>query len=384
MKHTGKAPFSLGMEIEQIGHRLPSGYYSSELDWELDGSGPMEATIGGPKTTAAMLARFYRATRDSIGTWEWHAASNTSGQANGCGSHVHLGLVPRVFEDDVVANTIAYNSVIELAPFFAPFWCHDWERGFRHGTYYGGTFATARGEPNIDTWAVPQTVRASPMSMRRILRGSRAPGTTSYPSIRANKSRESENKPFTCEIRMNDGHPAMALAGLLLLRRVVGNAIERGDSVKLANRDATLRALYNAIYTEARSEGLMTVMKRPLPSGEIRFMEGRGLPGISALTFETPFDVLCALQSKYQTCSVAESRMSRRPNELVRTGDDRNSPSRNNRTLWDVDAPEGEFTWEHGPADRDYVGREADTEPVVIERVEELDAADDGLGELFG
>lgn len=360
MKQTGKAPFTLGMEIEQIGYKLPRGYNSGDLKWKADGSGPMEATLGGPKTAAAILKKFYAETRDSCGTWEWHAASARSGRADGCGSHVHLGLASGVFEDDLVANTIAYNTVVEMTPFFAPFWCHDWERGFRHGTQYGGTFAAAQGESNINAWAVPQTTRVSPSTMRRVLRGSRPPGARSnYPSIRANRAVNSENKPFTIENRMNDAHPGVALTGLLAMRRIAGQAIERGESIKLENRNAVLSDLYRAIYVDAARDGLMTAMKRPLPSGTIRFEAGRGIPRVDALEFETPFDVLKAVLRPF---SVVAGTFGYRVKRLVLTGDDANSPANNADALWNLDAEYGTFAWENGPEDKGYVAPDAEIE----------------------
>lgn len=350
MQSTNKAPFTLGMEIEQMADRLPHSYNSGELNWHRDGSGPQETDIGGPKTAAAILKQFFKQTRDNpnIGTWDWHSASARSGQASGCGSHVHLGLVPGVFEDDVVATTIAYNTVVELAPFFAPFWCHDWERGFRHGTTNGYS-----GGLNIEKWAKPMTTRVSPSTMSNVLNGHRPPGAGSYPSVRANSSLG--DKPFTAEIRMNDAHPTIALTGLLALRRFTGSAIERGDSVKLSNRDATLSALYDAIYAGATQDGLMTVLKRPLPSGEIRFEDGRGIPRVDQLTFETPFDVLKAILHKF---SAVAGTFGYRVRQLILSGEDENSPANNAEQLWTPDIEYGEFAWANGPADKGYVAPE--------------------------
>ena len=336
MQSTNKAPFSLGMEIEQLGNEIPSGTTSDRhgLSWHRDGSGPMETTIGPFKSAKAILNRFNKATRDANGTWEWHAAGN-DGRGAGCGSHVHLCVDRDVFEeagaDGVTAWTIGYNTVVEMLPFLAPYFCHDWERGFRHGN------------GSVRRWAAAETIRYSPETMEGKIANHYGRG---YQSVTLNASR---SKPLTIELRLNDAHPAMALPGAMILRILAANSVERGDSVKIAgDRNRIMDDVYSAIYNRAEHVGLMAAMREELPSGPICFEEGRGIPGVTKTEFATPFDVLKAVVGAHKATTPLYRY---RADSLVQTGLDACSPENNPNALWNTDAPKGEFEWEVGPSD---------------------------------
>jgi len=179
-------------------------------------------------------------------------------------------------------------------------------------------------------------------------------------------------KPVTVELRANDAHPAMALNGLLLLRRVAGRAVEGGWSPKLEDHTATLEAVYEKVYDRARDVGLMTAMQEPIEGG-ITFQAGRGIPGVDRRTFDTAFEVLRAIQRAYpQTPGSWRARTE----ALVAAGEDAYSPANNADALWYTDAPVGEFAWDNGPD----VGEEPDVEPVAPTATDVRDLAHVGEG----
>lgn len=346
MKHDGRSPFTHGMEIEQFPDLLPRDVRAQVMnndrgaltDWHNDASGPRETSIGAYKNCKTILNRFYKGTRDEGVTWDWHSANATSGRGAGAGSHVHLCVAGEVFDDPITAWAIAYNSVVEVFPFFAPYFCHDWERGFRQGTTYRS------GQLGIERWADPQLTRYSTDTVRdRVERPTRY--NREFSSVTFNPARG--NKPLTIELRANDAHPAIALVGLLQLRRLTGRAIEAGWSPKFENHRATLAACYQTIYQRASEVGLITAMQEPIDGG-ITFAEGRGLPGIDQREFDTMWDVLRAIQIAYpQTPNTWRCRAY----NLVRAGRDEFGPQNNPEALWNIDADAGEFRWEHGPDD---------------------------------
>ena len=344
MKSTNKSPFTHGMEIEQFPDMLPSEVRTYTMSnahgvtdgWHPDPSGPRETSIGPFKNVKSILDRFFADTVDQDITWAWHAANDNGA---GAGSHVHLCMTPDLFDDEIAAWTIAYNTVVELTPFLAPYFCHDWEQGFRSG----GDYLNGR-ESQIEHWATPTLARASPATIRDHVERPHGFSRT-FDSVTFNPAQG--EKPVTIELRLNDAHPAMALNGLALLRRDAGRAIEGGWSPKLEDHDRTLRAVYDKIYSRAHEVGLLAAMQEPIEGG-IRFMEGRGIPGVEQLEFETPFDVLRAIQVKKEW---QRGEWRHRGALLVAEGEDANSPARpeNVDSLWNIDAPVGEFEWVRGP-----------------------------------
>lgn len=346
MQNTNQSPFTHGMEIEQFPDDLPSevrdytmNNHEGSLDgWHNDASGPRETSIGAFKNTKTILNRFYADTRDEEITWDWHASNGSSG----AGSHVHLCVAEDVFEEPLTAWTIAYNSVVETFPFMAPFFCHNWEKGFRDGT------RNHRGsELNVEHWAEGTLTRYSQDTVEeRVNNPTRY--SRSYESVTFNPAQTS-GKPLTVELRANDAHPAMALNGLLLIRRLTGRAIEAGWSPKLENHRSTLEACYEKIYHRATDVGLLTAMKEEIDGG-ITFQEGRGLPGIDKREFDTMWEVMRAIMvDNPQTPGTWR----KRSHILVRSGEDEYGPQNNPDALWNIDADRGEFEWDHGPEQED-------------------------------
>lgn len=363
MKTDGRSPFTHGMEIEQFPGEVPRAVENYTMNnsegsldgWHNDASGPRETSIGAYKTTKAILNRFYTDTRDEDLTWDWHASDGTPGnRAAGAGSHVHLNVAEDVFDDTVTAWTIAYNTVAEVFPFLAPFFCHNWQDGFRDGTYYRS------GTLNVKKWAEGQLTRLSPDSVR-----DRVENPTGYrreyASVTFNPAQTS-GKPLTIELRANDAHPAMACNGLLLIRRLTARAIEEGWSPKLENHRETLRACYEKIYERATEVGLIRAMKEPIEGG-IVFQEGRGMPDTDQREFDTMWEVLRSIQIAYpQTPGTWRKRACK----LVRAGSDACSPHRNTDALWNIDADGDDFEWEHGPEEApDGADRKTDTVEVT-------------------
>lgn len=351
MQHDAHAPYTHGMEVEQFPNELPDAVrnytmnnYEGDLrDWHDDLSGPRETSLGPAKNVKSILTTFYAETRDQDITWDWHASNGSAG----AGSHVHLCMAEDVFDDEITGWTITYNTSVELFPFLAPYFCHNWQEGFRDGT-------SRHGGPQVGYWASPTTTRYARSSIRDYVDNPHG-YSRSYDAVTFNSA--DGEKPVTVELRANDAHPAMALNGLLLLRRVAGRAVEGGWSPKLENHTATLEAVYEKVYDRARDVGLMTAMQEPIEGG-ITFQAGRGIPGVDQHHFETAFEVLRAIQQAYpQTPGSWRARTE----ALVAAGEDAYSPANNADALWYTDAPVGEFAWEHGPD----VGEEPDVEPVA-------------------
>lgn len=339
-----RSPFTHGMEIEQFPAACPRRvrtYTMSNDEGTLDGwhddlSGPRETSIGPYKNGKTILNRWYADTRDAGITWDWHASHNDAG----AGSHVHLCLAEEMFDNHIAGWTVAYNTVVELFPFFAPFFCHNWQDGFRDGTHYSG------GRLNIERWADPQLTRFSTDTVRdRVESPTRY--RREYSAVTFNPADDGTGKPLTIELRANDAHPAMALHGLLQVRRVTARAIEAGWSPKLENHRATLSACYDKIYHRATEVGLLTAMQEPIDGG-ITFKEDRGIPGIDTREFDTMFEVLKAIQRVFRV----RREWRYRPQQLVSAGRDDYSPHRNPDALWHIDAPRAEFEWAHGPETR--------------------------------
>lgn len=345
MKHNGSSPYTHGMEIEQFPEELPReardytmNNSEGSLDgWHNDASGPRETSIGAYKNTKTILNRFYGDTRDEDITWDWHASDGS----NGAGSHVHLCVAESVFEDPMTAWTISYNTVVETFPFLAPFFCHNWEEGFRDGSEYG-----YGSELNVEHWAEGTTTRFSQDSVEeRVSEPTRY--RRSYESVTFNPAQG--DKPLTIELRANDAHPAMALNGLLLIRRMTGRAVEAGWSPKLENHRETLEACYEKIYHRATDVGLLTAMQEEIDGG-ITFREGRGLPGVDNREFDTMWEVLRAIMVAYPQ---TPGTWRKRSHILVRSGKDEYGPQNNPDALWNFDADRGDFSWDHGPEQED-------------------------------
>ena len=342
MQDDSRAPYTHGMEIEQFPDALPDevrGVVMSNREgdidgWHRDGSGPRETSLGPAKSAKSILTDWYDETRGRGITWDWHAEVN----GNGAGSHVHLCMDEAVFEDELAGWTITYNTSVELFPFLAPYFCHDWQTGFRE---------------SIDHWASPEITRYARSSIRDYVENPRG-YSRSYDAVTFNSADGS--KPVTVEIRANEAHPAMALNGLLLLRRVAGRAVEGGWSPKLENHRSTLRAVYGKVYDRAREVGLMTAMQEPIEGG-ITFQEDRGIPGVDQRHFETPFAVLRAIQRAYPQTPAS---WRARTEALVAAGEDGYAPKDNPDALWETDAPRGEFSWQNGPE----LGETPDVEPI--------------------
>lgn len=346
MKYNGKSPFTHGMEVEQFpaaAGREARNYTMSNdhgqlTDWHRDASGPRETSIGAYKNCKSILNRFYTDTRDEEITWDWHA----SHEGSGAGSHVHLCVAGDVFDDEITAWTISYNTVTEVFPFLAPFFCHNWQEGFRDGSR-----DTYGNQLNVKKWAEGQLTRLSQDSIQDRVERPRS-FSRSYNSVTFNPAQTS-GKPVTIELRANDAHPAMALNGLLLIRRLTGRAIEAGWSPKLENHRDTLTRCYAKIYERATEVGLLTAMKEEIDGG-ITFQEGRGLPGIDKREFDTMWEVLRAIMVAFPQ---TPGTWRKRAHILVREGHDEWGPQNNPDAMWNIDADRGEFSWDHGPEQED-------------------------------
>jgi len=268
------------MEVEQDGGVVPSTILEDRAGnyfgrWENDLSGPREFEDLGPsKQVKSLVSRFQETARryDDDEPWTWH---NETSSGSGCGSHAHITFADKTDGDRdrfVEGMTIAWNSAVELTPFLAPFFCADWEDGFRS---------------SVDRWASPQLTRYSQSTMEGRVRQNRQ---RTYDSVTLSPSEGS--KPLTIELRLNEAHPSFALVGLTFLRRTMAKAMRGGWSPKLAgDRRDQLNRLYRAIY---RGGDLIGAMKE---TGPFTFKEGRGIPGSSVLEYDSAWDVLLKIMA---------------------------------------------------------------------------------------
>lgn len=271
-------PISHGMEVEQCESQVPAEILNDRGNdyfgrWGHDGSGPREFEDLGPsKQVGRLLKNFCRTARqyDDTCPWNW---TNTTRRGSGCGSHAHLAFEQDGVDEEekIEGYTIAWNTAVELTPFLAPFWCHDWSDGFRG---------------SVGRWASGQTTRYSQSTVRQRLDN---PRSRTYDSVTFNPP-YSDGKPLTVELRLVESHPSFALVGLTFLRRIMTKAMRGGWSPKLAgDREAVLRDVYEKIYNASRYGGLFEAMKE---TREIRFQEGRGIPGTDKREFDNAWQVL--------------------------------------------------------------------------------------------
>jgi len=353
-------PLEHGMEIEQDGDVVPSeilrdsrGEYFGR--WESDLSGPREFPDLGPrKQVKSLVTRFQDTARqyDDEEPWSWH---NETGAGDGCGSHAHITFADQTEGDRerfVEGMTIAWNSAVELTPFLAPFFCSDWENGFRG---------------SINRWASPQLTRYSQSTMDRKVRRN---NDRTYDSVTL--SPREGSKPITIELRLNEAHPSFALVGLTFLRRTMTKAMRGGWSPKLAgDRRGQLNELYRAVY---RGGDVIESMQE---AGPFEFKEGRGIPGSDQLEFDSAWDVLMKVmavngidrgayddhvkkliqkagsgdevrvhQSEAPAGAVTGNAMAADGGELVYTGS-AIGPQNNGRALWHT--CDDDFSWDVGP-----------------------------------
>lgn len=351
----GRIPMTHGMEIEQFDlpneiSQDPEGKYWGT--WEHDPSGPREIEIGPGKHVKRLIGDFNETARQyGRLPWVW-ASSNGS---SGAGSHVHFN-VDNVDDEEttIKAWTIAYNTIVDLLPVLSPFFCHNWEEGFRDGTDYDSS------QTNVEHWASPVTARYDTDSMRQYYQ---RPDSFSraYDAITANPS-DHTGKPLTLELRLSDSHPVFALTGSYYLRKTVKRCFDRDWSVKI-DRQASqginiVREMYDRIYHIPDGSNLINELQRPL---RIEFEDGREVPNLDS-TYACPYDLLEDILIEI-TPRWGEDRADRRASNLVRYAGDlvrsRRSdpfvenvsripcPSRNERAIWHMDTEQ--FSWQVGP-----------------------------------
>ncbi len=330
-----EARASFGMEIEQFSSDVPRSVssYGPLGDWHSDASGPIETEVGPYKLAKPLAKKVTQKLQDTTGQevpWEWKAASNRTGTADGAGSHVHFHLNDPEsvsLEDKVEAWTIAYNTIVELTPIFAPFFCADWKNGFRSGTTYPRS-----GEHNVSKWADPQTTRLSQSSVHQKVETGRA--SRSYKSVTFNGSRHG-SKPLTIELRLNDAHSNIAMVGLTMMKKLVVEAIERGWSVK--SEGNALNRTYEAAYPD-HTYGIFSDMQE---TGEISFLENRGIPRLEGQSFDSAFE---ALQAIIESFNPKEDGWRDRVSSWVHSGQSSKSPVDNQQELWTVIDEDSDWT----------------------------------------
>lgn len=282
-----RLPMTVGQEVEQSSRVVPGeiledydgDYYGS---WAYDGSGPREIEgIGVGKQTTPIIRRFNETMRqyDDQMPWNWHASE----RGNGCGSHVHFCVEELDDWDDTVeAWTITWNSIVDVLPVFAPFWLHNWSEGGRDG-------ARHRGQSAVSYWASPVSRRYRPESMASALQSFHS---RDWDSVIWNN--ENHSKPLTLELRMVDSHPAFALTGAKVLRRVVRQALDRGWSVKLDQEaGATVEQMYEKIYNIPAGKTLISRMQEDLP-----IVFERPIPGLGK-EFDSMWDLLTSIMGLF-------------------------------------------------------------------------------------
>lgn len=351
-----RIPMTHGMEVEQFGlpreiSEDPNNQYWGT--WEHDPSGPREIEFGPGKHVKRLIDGFNKTARQNSDTpWQWVSSDGNSG----AGSHVHFN-VERVGdrETTVGAWTIAHNTLVELVPFLAPFFCHNWEDGFRDGTQYRSS------ELNIEHWASGKSQRFSRDTMRQHYQN---PTRTSrgYQAVTMNPEERSGNKPLTLELRLSDSHPAFALTGCYFLRKITKRCYERDWSVKIDKQASetgdVIKTLYERIYHLDDGENLISTLKKPL---YVEFEDDRAVPKMDK-SYACPYDLLEDIiidllpqreRADRRACNLIRHAgdlvESRREDPFITNVSEIPNPARNRRAIWHMDKPSDEFYWDCGP-----------------------------------
>ena len=345
-----KIPMTHGMEVEQhdVPHEIQNDYDNKFWGhWEYDASGPMEMEFGPGKHVKRLIDDFNEtALQYDQQPWTWKSSDGSTG----AGSHVHFNVEMLETEDDTVTGwTIAYNTILDLLPFFAPFFCHDWEKGFRNGTNYNPNLL------NINKWAKPETTRMSRDRMHGYYHGR---VSREYKSITLNP--RLNDKPMTIELRLSDSHPAFALTGSYFLRKIAKRCFERDASVKIdrqaSDTSDVLKTLYDRIYDLPDRKNMIDVLQE-----DLKIVFEREIPGLKQ-EYESPWAVLLAIIKDLKPRWDAE-RADSRACELIkfagRLTETRRAdpftvpiakipnPARNRYAIWHIH--EETFTWDCGP-----------------------------------
>lgn len=279
-----RIPMTHGMEIEQFLPDIPDEIIDDREGkywgvWSCDYDMVYETQIGPTKYTNSLIKEFLNTARqyDRV-PWRW----TTSHGRLAAGSHVHSHLEKHGdFDESVKAWTITYNTFIDVVPFLAPFFCHDWRRGFREGSMYDP------GRLGVERYASPNITRKKQSTIRQHYRHEDGDGRHESVTFKGSRA----GKPLTIEVRMVDSHPVFALTGTYILRNIVKRCLERDLSVKVADR-GIMDSMYQSIYKLPSNNNLLGVMQNEPVSFD------RGIPDIDQ-DVDTMWEVLDQILSEY-------------------------------------------------------------------------------------
>lgn len=321
-----KTPVSFGFEIEQKGTdimpRLRDVYH-----WHIDGSGPLETTLDPSAQPARKVKKFVEACRQH-GTWSWKGEYQQYGEWKGCGSHIHFRVRDHVVEEEHIEPNVAWavtwNTLLCASTLLCPM--------MAYGNHIRNDEFTFRR--SVLRWADIETQRKKARTMGYYRSGSYF--GREYRSLTPNKKR---SKPLTLELRMNENHISLSYGFALLLNRMVRASIERNcNSPKLDDPSNTIfSAIKRAIQRSIdRRTSLYYNMNELIPT--IRFEPGREIPGLDTV-YPTWDDFWEDIFKEYRARYPPMRR-------FLKFYKHKGIPSMNPRSLWNLFAPKGEFSWE--------------------------------------
>lgn len=317
VKYYRKMPVSCGFEIEQwsgnITRRVRTIY-----DWHIDGSGPLETTLGPALYPGREIHSFLR----NIGAdrWKWTGELPPEAENRGCGSHIHFRVREELAVDVLQAWTCLYNTMIEVFPILLPL-------------VSAFTMKPLRREAG--EWAKAVTLRYTPVRMARFLRYDF--DGREYHYVTPNKHAA---KPLTLEMRLNEAHPSLAYCTAILINRIARKCFDRRfQSPKLADRRRVLTDWMQHVYQKCAYLDWETAYEYLEQNRDIRFT--RPIP---LLDREYP-NMLAVFQDILRKYIPRYPPLARVGRLAMNKGD----PAHNPNSIWNIWVPYGQFAWEEGP-----------------------------------
>ena len=265
--------------VRSIGNAILKGHY--------DGSDPWEVVLGHSPVLGDLLQVF----NNWVGNDKWAWCSNFNG-THGLGNHYHLSLIgDKRIEGQPIRTldyadwAIAYNVVVTMQPFIAPFLACG--KQFRVGALDG------------DHWANPIVDRVTGGDMKEAFVNGQFRGRLTGQMIRcchdyASPSLNRKDKPVaTIEVRLNEAHPYWAMPGMQLMATLIRASIARNASIKLSKSGETIglpehKRVMKEAWENIAANGIYDGMLR---TKNITFAAGRGIPHVMRDDQEKTFDM---------------------------------------------------------------------------------------------
>lgn len=259
-----KRLFDVGMEVEQPSSLMGSSqpYWLNAVggtQWHRDQSGPMEFSF---KPATSSLTEIFKPFAEEVrdeDKWEW--TNNMSGHRSyiggdgGCGSHIHFGTKQSIMKDNQAENieqvTVFYNTAVTFLPFAVKYFsCGRGNTLRRSAMRWGGLENLQRYSPNT-------------VSNKFQRRGR---WRDNYSFLVWNKQHKDK---ITLELRVNEQMPQWSLPMIDMFLLIANKHIAHGQSPKLRNHRAIMRALHQDINNNNKIHDTLDM--------QLEFEEGREL-----------------------------------------------------------------------------------------------------------